>query len=45
MDKYIGKNIVKKISKILSGKYFQKPLDHAEQSPTEALKAASKIAI
>ena len=38
MGKKIGKNIVKN----LSGKYSQKPIDHAEQSATDAFKTASK---
>ena len=38
MDKNIGKNI----SKNLSGKCSQKLLDHAKQSPTDALKTNSK---
>ena len=38
MDKNIGKNI----SKDLSDKYSQKLLDHAKQSVTDSLKAASK---
>ena len=36
-----GKSIGKKISKILSGKYGQKLLDHAKQSVTDALKTVS----
>ena len=36
--RYIGKNI----SKILTGKYNQNIFDHAQQSATDALKAASK---
>ena len=43
--KYMGKNIVKDISKNLSGKYSQKLLDHAKQSATDAFKTASKRAI
>ena len=39
---YMGKNIGKNISKILSGKYSQKLLDHAKQSATVALKTSSK---
>ena len=41
MDKNIGKNI----SKDLSDKYSQKLLDHAKQSVTDSLKAASERAI
>ena len=33
------------ISKSLSSKYSQKPLDHGKQSAIDALKTASKIAI
>ena len=36
------KNIGKSISKNSSGNYSQKFLDHAKQSPTDALKNASK---
>ena len=42
--KNMGKNIGKNISKYLSSKYSQK-LDHAKQSPTNALKTGSKRAI
>ena len=35
--KNMGKNIVKKISKNLSGKYSQKLLDHAKVSATDSL--------
>lgn len=38
MDKRFGKSI----SKTLSGKYSQKPLDHTKQSPVDALKPTSK---
>ena len=38
MSKTIGKNV----SKILSGKYCQRLLDHAKQSARDALKTASK---
>ena len=41
MVKSIGKNITKN----LSGKYSQKPLDHTKQSDTDALKTISKRAI
>ena len=48
----IGKNIGKNITKNLTGKYspgmlamYQKPLDHAKQSATDAFKTASKRAI
>ena len=43
--KSIGKNIGKNISKNLNGKYRQKPIDHAKQSATDALKTTSKIVI
>ena len=36
-----SKSIGKKISKILSGKYGQKLLDHAKQSDTDAPKTVS----
>ena len=36
--KNMGKNICENISKDLSGKHSQKPLDHAKQSSTDALK-------
>ena len=39
MSKTIGKNI----SKDLTGKYSQKPLDHAKQSGADALKTTLKI--
>ena len=38
--KSMGKNICKNISKNVSHKYSQKRLDHAKQSPTDALKTA-----
>ena len=38
----MGKNMVRNVSKILSGKYIQKFVDHAKQSATDALKTASK---
>ena len=38
----MGKNIVKNISKNLSGKYNQKLLDHAKQSATDTFKTDSK---
>ena len=41
----IGKNIDKDISKNLSSKYSQKPLDHAKESATDALKTISRRAI
>ena len=40
-----AKNIGENISKILSGKYGQKLLDHAKQSATDAFKTSSKGAI
>ena len=40
-----AKNFGKNGSKSFSGKYSQNPLDHAKQSATDAVKAASKIAI
>ena len=43
--KDIGKNIVKIISKNLSGKYSQKLLDHAKRSAADALKTTSKRVI
>ena len=50
--KNVGKNIVKIISKSLSGKYSpgmlamcQKLVDHAKKSATDALKTSSKIVI
>ena len=39
--KNMGRNIGKNISKELSGNDSQKPLDHAEQSATDALKITS----
>ena len=41
----MGKNIAKKISKSLDGKYNQKLLDHVKQSATDALKTSSKRVI
>ena len=41
----MGKNICKNISKIVSGKYSQKLLDHAKKSATDALKTPSKRVI
>ena len=41
----MGKNIVKNISKNLSGNYRQKLFDHTKQSATDALKTISKRAI
>ena len=38
----IDKNIGKSVSKNLSGKYGQKPLDHAKQSAADAIKTSSK---
>ena len=43
--KNMGNIISKNISKILSGKYSQKLLDHAKQSATDALKNRSKRVI
>ena len=40
-----AKNMIKNISKILSGKYSQKLHDHTKQSATDALKTASKRVI
>ena len=40
-----AKNMVKNISKSLSGKYHQKRLDHAKKSTADALKSASERAI
>ena len=39
-EKNTGKNIGKNLIKSLSGKYIQKLLDHAKQSPIDALKAS-----
>ena len=39
----MGKNIGINISKILSGKYSQKLLDHAKESATDAFKSASTV--
>ena len=44
-SKNMGKNIGKKISKNLSGQYSQKPLHHAKQFATNALKISSKAAV
>ena len=41
----MGKNINKKWSKNFTGKYSQKPLDHAKQSATNAFRTAWKRAI
>ena len=41
-DKNKWKNFTKTISENLSSKYFKKLLDHANQSTTDAHKAASK---
>ena len=41
--KNIGKKIGKNISKSLSSKYSQELLDHAKQSPTDALKLLQKV--
>ena len=41
----MGTNIGRNISKILSGKYTQKPLDDAKQSATGPLKTTSKKVI
>ena len=43
--KNMGKSIGKNLSKMLSGKYYQKFLDHAKQSATDALETTSKIVI
>ena len=43
--KNTGKSIGKNISKNLSGKYSKKPIDHAKQSATDALKTTSKRVI
>ena len=43
--KNMGKNIGKNVSENLSNIYSQKPLDHAKQSATDALKTASNKAI
>ena len=40
-----SKNIAKKISKILDGKYNQKLFDHVKQSATDAVKTFSKRVI
>ena len=40
-SKYIGKDV----SKNISGKYSQKPLDHVKQSATNVFKTASKTSI
>ena len=44
-DKNMGINIGKHISKNLSGKYSQKPLDHSKQFVTDALKTVSESSI
>ena len=41
----MGKNILKSISENLSGKCCQNVLDHAKQSPTDAIKTSSKRVI
>ena len=41
----MGKNILKSISENLSGKYCQNVLDHAKQSPIDAIKTSSKRVI
>ena len=41
----MGKNVGKKISKILSGKYNKNLFEHPKQSATDALKTTSKRAI
>ena len=38
----MGKSIDNNITKNLSGKYSQKPIDHAKQSTTDAFKTALK---
>ena len=45
VGKTMGKNIVKNISKTLSGKYSQKPFDHAKLFATDVPKASSKRVI
>ena len=45
LAKNMSKNIGKGVSTNLRGKYSQKPLDHAEQSATDAFKTVSKRAI
>ena len=40
--KDFSKDIGRNISKSLSGEYCQRPLDHAKESATDALKTASK---
>ena len=40
--KNLSKNISKNIIKCLSGKYSQKPLDHAKQFATDALKTSAR---
>ena len=40
----MGKNTNKSINKNLNGKFSQKLLHHAKQSPTDTLKNASKNA-
>ena len=42
LGKYLAKNVGKNISKYLSGNYSQKPLHHAKQSATDALKTTTK---
>ena len=42
---FFAKNIGKNISKVLSGKYGQKLLDHTKTSATDALKTTSKKVI
>ena len=41
----MGKNIGKKMSKTLSGKYGQKRLDHVKQSVTDRIKNSLKSVI
>ena len=43
--KNMGGDIGKNINQNLSGKYNQKPLDHANQSTTDAFKTVSKRAV
>ena len=43
--KNINRNIGKNITKNLSSKYSQKLLDHAKQSPTDALRTSSERAV
>ena len=40
--KTMGKNIGKKTSRNVSSKYSQKPIDHAKQSATDAIKTSKR---